>query len=282
MKTNNTLAHHGIKGQKWGIRRYQNEDGSLTEAGKKRYYNADGSLTRSGRKNAMRNYDYRKSDQYQSAKGHGRAALTNKHNYTKALFGEKAARRMDFKEYEEGKNRRVETAKEYAKYVALGTAAVLAVGYGAAYVQDMIENKDAYISANEIAQALKAQRTGAPTVNKEIKGKVGSAIQMAKSAIQGRKYYYAFRDQQWKDMGLGGAPYRDPFYDSGQNIRKGVKSAVKAATKVKDKAKEYSERLKYNTKDYRKTAPKSNYDFVDPGDQWHGDVTDLVPFIKRG
>ena len=31
------LTHHGILGQKWGIRRYQNEDGSLTDAGKKRY-----------------------------------------------------------------------------------------------------------------------------------------------------------------------------------------------------------------------------------------------------
>ena len=31
------LYHHGIKGQKWGIRRYQNEDGTLTEAGKARY-----------------------------------------------------------------------------------------------------------------------------------------------------------------------------------------------------------------------------------------------------
>lgn len=30
------LYHHGIKGQKWGVRRYQNEDGSLTTAGKKR------------------------------------------------------------------------------------------------------------------------------------------------------------------------------------------------------------------------------------------------------
>ena len=28
------LAHHGIKGQKWGVRRYQNEDGTLTEEGK--------------------------------------------------------------------------------------------------------------------------------------------------------------------------------------------------------------------------------------------------------
>lgn len=33
----NTLAHHGIKGQKWGVRRYQNYDGSLTPEGKERY-----------------------------------------------------------------------------------------------------------------------------------------------------------------------------------------------------------------------------------------------------
>jgi hypothetical protein len=33
----NELQHHGIKGQKWGVRRFQNEDGSLTDAGKARY-----------------------------------------------------------------------------------------------------------------------------------------------------------------------------------------------------------------------------------------------------
>lgn len=32
------LYHHGIKGMRWGLRRYQNEDGSLTAAGEKRYY----------------------------------------------------------------------------------------------------------------------------------------------------------------------------------------------------------------------------------------------------
>ena len=31
------LEHHGIKGMHWGIRRYRNEDGSLTNAGKERY-----------------------------------------------------------------------------------------------------------------------------------------------------------------------------------------------------------------------------------------------------
>lgn len=32
------LYHHGVKGQKWGVRRYQNADGTLTAAGKRRQY----------------------------------------------------------------------------------------------------------------------------------------------------------------------------------------------------------------------------------------------------
>lgn len=31
------IYHHGVKGQKWGVRRWQNEDGSLTEAGREHY-----------------------------------------------------------------------------------------------------------------------------------------------------------------------------------------------------------------------------------------------------
>lgn len=37
MENNIVLYHHGVKGQKWGIRRFQNADGSLTAAGKKKY-----------------------------------------------------------------------------------------------------------------------------------------------------------------------------------------------------------------------------------------------------
>lgn len=44
-----SLSHHGIKGQRWGIRRFRNRDGTLKEAGKKRY--------NSGKKRSMHRLD---------------------------------------------------------------------------------------------------------------------------------------------------------------------------------------------------------------------------------
>ena len=59
------LSHHGILGQKWGVRRYQNKDGSLTSAGKSRYQNEDGSLTDSEQKKLSKSIikDYKKTNQ---------------------------------------------------------------------------------------------------------------------------------------------------------------------------------------------------------------------------
>ena len=42
----NELYHHGVKGQKWGVRHYQYDDGSLTPAGQKRYRNPSNNYQR--------------------------------------------------------------------------------------------------------------------------------------------------------------------------------------------------------------------------------------------
>ena len=45
-----TLCHYGIKGQKWGVRRFQRKDGTLTSKGKKRYSDDAGNEAPAGRK----------------------------------------------------------------------------------------------------------------------------------------------------------------------------------------------------------------------------------------
>lgn len=45
------LEHHGIKGQKWGVRRFQNPDGTLTEAGKKRVAKLHAKVDKTSRAN---------------------------------------------------------------------------------------------------------------------------------------------------------------------------------------------------------------------------------------
>lgn len=68
------LEHAGVKGQKWGVRRYQNEDGSLTEEGKRHYGYYD-------KPNGEKDYKRLQKDAAKDAKEYARA---------KAYYGEGA------------------------------------------------------------------------------------------------------------------------------------------------------------------------------------------------
>ena len=62
------LYHHGIKGQKWGIRRYRNYDGSYTQTGLKRYYESKSEYEAADEKYKRQKAEYKSNKKADGAK----------------------------------------------------------------------------------------------------------------------------------------------------------------------------------------------------------------------
>lgn len=76
----NYIAHHGILGMKWGVRRYQNPDGSLTPKGEKRY---NGQKNRELRKSIRKDYKEAYNRHRQDASNKSNAEYAKAENYAK-------------------------------------------------------------------------------------------------------------------------------------------------------------------------------------------------------
>lgn len=139
------LYHHGIKGMHWGIRRYQNPDGTYTAAGK-------------------RHYDYKKSKQYVTGDDATKAKLTEGHNYTAKILRSNgsATKRIDHAVIEKGKDRVKLTSQAYKGMTMAG----IGVTIGALALQDAIYKGKSYVTINNVgANEYARQLGGLNTVN---------------------------------------------------------------------------------------------------------------------
>lgn len=147
------LVHWGIKGQRWGIRRYQNKDGTLTSLGKKRYGNlnehGNSISNKEGKKVLIK--DYKRADAQASETilsgtsktlkdtadivgniGKNKSKAINKADYSKLSDEElrKKINRLNMeRSYGEltGDTKRVRTGQDWTREVLQTTGAVAGV-----------------------------------------------------------------------------------------------------------------------------------------------------------
>ncbi len=89
------LQHHGIKGQKWGVRRFQKKDGSLTPAGKKRYDDSDETREQKEEKAKSRKRNAKVAAAVVTTAAVTTAAITNKDQIKKGMDALKTKKTSD-------------------------------------------------------------------------------------------------------------------------------------------------------------------------------------------
>ena len=148
----NTLKHYGIKGMKWGVRRFQNSNGTLTDEGKKRYgssANPRKAMRKDIKADIERAYNVGKSGTYMgyATTYAEKTAAKTKQRYEKALRNDPTelyrSTRIKRIKSEAAEKTRKEINAEYERLLkeAKDDVARLKEKYGDEAVNDIIYNK---------------------------------------------------------------------------------------------------------------------------------------------
>lgn len=136
------IEHHGILGQKWGRRRYQYEDGSLTPAGRERYLKGDGSLTFAGKRELKRRnaiLDYERGRQVREAEA---AAKRDDYDTITKLRAVGVAASLDDTDFKQFEAQYEKAKKEYENTLtAFGVVAGGIIGKNSDYILNIAANK---------------------------------------------------------------------------------------------------------------------------------------------
>lgn len=192
------LYHHGIKGQKWGVRRFENEDGTLTPAGKERY-----GRTGEGRK-------HRDADE---ARKNKKALKTN---------GEIKSKKTHYSEdaqyFKDQGDKAIKDAKIRGVAVtALGVAALVGVGAYVATGQDFMSDDDmaqliatgvlsSFAGGMMLSSAHKAKMSRADIEKKAEKSEFKSLADIPKATTDYAKNYFDNPDATGAELMKGVNP----------------------------------------------------------------------------
>ena len=266
----NELYHYGILGMKWGVRRYQNKDGSLTNAGRHHYY-GDASVARAHSKyqEAQAN---RKTAKKLEKQARRKAIIPTKKNlmaYGNAMRDHSEAKNKEYRSEFEYKTKR-EAARIRAKNIEFKKKSKYRQKLEAQYKKLGLSDEDAQAAANRkiraekilaASAALTVAACAAYAYSKHRKNKIdgvikaGEALQRIEMQDTGGKLHEVFYVAKGKhDMnrykGLLG-------YTRAQQTGHAYLMKLEAASDIKvaskDKARKAFGDLLNNDKDFRST-----------------------------